>query len=271
MDLSRELGTLPVSIGTSLPLEALMALPNETFGRLLLNLKTLFRNLYQAYPTETRAYVTNDQLVDMLIEDIQGIFENLKNLTRAAVPEMVVYCPSYRSLAKDFPNAIIKHPETNLQKAYAAIEDYVVKAVIRRMGSVIIQTDVELPFSTKRTFILTHYPVDLLNKKGFGELVLLESHTGKLKQANEWYTKLQNGSKLTRIPFNALTLQILGDGPVHFKVMPYKFKKELFACAEQYKWTPTTTTERVLATIQLVKDPLTRQIFSGMLKGQKVL
>ncbi|MFO5855027.1 hypothetical protein, partial [Klebsiella pneumoniae] len=47
--------------------------------------------------------------------------------------------------------------------------------------------------------LLTHFPHELLWKPHFNRLLLLESHTGKIKTYNMWYNKL-NGLKEV-IPF----------------------------------------------------------------------
>lgn len=111
---------------------------------------------------------------------------------------------------------------------------------------------------------MTHVPVDLLTGTRFSKLTLLESHTAKLKNKLDWNSKLTNGKDLPNMPFNAMTLQVFGDGGLFFSPMPMAVKKEVMSIAEKYKWTPATSLDKVKYGLQGMNDHLTRQILLTM-------
>jgi hypothetical protein len=60
------------------------------------------------------------------------------------------------------------------------------------------------------------------------------------------------------MPFNALTLQVFGDG-VDFGPMDRKVKAVVLALAEERKWTSVTTKDRILVSLDLMKDRISAE------------
>src|SRR5690606_22392271 len=114
--------------------------------------------------------------------------------------------------------------------------------------------------------ILTHFPVDLLNRYRFKTLKLLESHTGAIKPFNVWNTKLKDGQGLDVIPFDRMTLQMFGDN-AHFSPMHKKVRMTIYNLVVKNKWTYATTKDYVFYCIQQNRDPaledLVRELYSG--------
>ncbi|ANH51703.1 hypothetical protein REBECCA_241 [Erwinia phage Rebecca] len=261
----RTMGILPMSVGTSLSFEALMAKPIEPIETLVLNIGTIFRNVYQAYDTDDRDRLGIDKLHDDVIADMSAIYDILKDIGKAGVPDYKLYHGRYERLASAFPLAKIWEPSSDIQKTYARLERNVLEKVIKTMRGLVQEVDHTLPISVKNTYVMTHHIVDLVVPAGYGEITLVESHTGALKKKPLWHTKLTNGRSLERIPFNRLTLQVFGDNSVNFKANSFKYKAALMKLAEENKWTPMATRDRIKLGIETLKDAQLKADLSKML------
>ncbi|MEQ5216105.1 hypothetical protein ABN214_15420 [Proteus terrae] len=250
----RVIGMLPISVGTSLAIEGLIDKGGLPIHNLALNIGTLFRNAYQAYETDDRPKLTSDILYKDVLQDLTGIFQNLKNISKVKEPKMVPYHCTYAGLARSFPKAKLWSPTTEKQKAYAELERLTTNKILTEMRGYIERVDFTIPKSTTNTYVITHHVVDLLTPSGTGDVTLLESHTGALKDKELWYTKLTNGNELKRIPFNKMTLSVFGDKSVNFKANGFKLRSAVMSTAEEYKWTPMTTHERIRLTLGYLKD-----------------
>jgi hypothetical protein len=90
-------------------------------------------------------------------------------------------------------------------------------------------------------------------------LVLLESHTGKIKPRGQWYTKYLNGKDLVQIPFNEGFLQVFGDSET-FRPMDIRFRRAILEIAERYKWTAVSTLEKLNYGIDQLKNPYYKEV-----------
>ena len=106
-------------------------------------------------------------------------------------------------------------------------------------------------------------PADLLARKDFPKLGLLESHTGKVKTQLEWYTKL-NG-KPQHIPFNKAFLTLFGDG-VMFSPLDRKTRGVVLKTAEKYSWKQDTTMDRIYNCLKLVNEPFVIELLRRLMK-----
>lgn len=260
----RDVGAIPLSIGTSLAIESACGVlpehevtpaPLINYKELWVNLRTLFRNLYGALDKDFRDVVVPEVLVHAMMEEL-SILESAVIKGGIGNTQVVYYYCSYRSLQRKFPRAQKKSPSTPRQQAYEALEYQTLKALFEANPSHDIRHfDVDLEGQHPAAMIITHCPVDLLSKPFFASLVLLESHTGALKPHTQWNTKLTNGRELTRIPFNRMTLQVFGDGGVFFSPMPIKLRRYVVELAEQYNWTSVTTKDKIVANVRKLDDP----------------
>jgi len=233
----------------------MIAQPKEPIQVLQLNLDTVIRNAYQAYETDDRAQVRAEGLANDVLQDLKGIYDNLALIGTAGIPELVVYRGSYKGLANRFKRASLWQPTTELQKAYATLAHATANGVVKAMKGLVKDVDYTVPRSTKRTYVVTHHVVDLLTPMGYGTLYLIESHTGVVKGKGALNTKLTNGASLARMPFNALTLQVFGDNSTNFRSGAFRYKAALLKLAEDHKWTPGATVERVHLGLTGLKDP----------------
>lgn len=263
----RTTGLYPMSVGTSLAFEALMARPvnkqEKPIEAIVLNVGTIFRNAYQAYETDDRDRLGVDKLHDDVIADMSAIYDILNDIGRTVVPDYKLYYGKYSQLNSAFPMAKIWEPTTDIAKTYHQLERNVIDKVTKTMRGLVQVVDHTLPMSVKNTYVITHHVVDLLVPSGYGTITLLESHTGSLKQKDQWYTKLTGGNTLTRIPFNRMSLQIFGDKSVNFRANSFKYKAAVMKLSEEFQWTPHTTGDRIRLSIESLKD---KQLQADLLK-----
>ena len=69
------------------------------------------------------------------------------------------------------------------------------------------------------------------------------------------------------MPFNAMTLQIFGDGE-NFAAYPRKLKLELIELAKKNKWSPITTNSKVESDLNKMTDKLGAQMLKDMLRNK---
>ena len=111
-----------------------------------------------------------------------------------------------------------------------------------------------------------NFTIDLLSNYSFPSCKLLESHTGKIKPKTYWNSKL-SGKDSGLMPFNAMTLQIFGDGE-NFAAYPRKLKLELIELAKKNKWSPITTNAKVESDLNKMTDKLGAQMLKDMLRNK---
>ncbi len=277
----REMGELPVSIGTSFSLQGLYNThPDKTPEKILpaskgevlyINLRTMLRNVFNATESDKVIHVKAKDYVNALKDEIQDISSFMENQEHPL--KLFFYLPTYASLHKEFGNtADLREPSTDLQKAKLEVEKSVFALIEKEINLLeeerryinIIDMEIKAP-ERQRAFILSHLPIDLLYAKGFSNVLLLESHTGKVKSENEWYTKFSAEAR-ERIPFNKATLTFFGDSGGMFKPQHHKARKALTAVADKYKWTYQTTKEKILLNLRLGGQGVIEQVMKEMFR-----
>jgi len=262
---ARDVGQIPVSIGTSLALEGAFGIypdrpasppPIHSVKRVYINVRTLIRNLINGLDADGKDMVTAEPVFEAVAEEMEIISAAISRQGNAG-NSVVFYAPSYVSLNKKFRFAKLWKPSTPRQIALAAIEESVTRQLAKEVRTVaILHMDTDFPGNLPESLLLTHYPVDLLSRYSFKRVDLLESHSGVIKPFSQWYTKLGSSKELTNVPFNRLTLQVFGDGGNHFFAGPNPWKKAVLELAEERNWTPVTSNELVVDSIRRYKDPL---------------
>lgn len=258
----RELGALPLSVGTSLALEALQTQPTLKYECLYVNLQTVFRNLYQSLPkliaegielpVWLRAF-TSELLM------IQRVCSELRSTLK-----IVYYLPSYDRLDRDFRGALLRPARTDNQKAYAKLQQDVLSGLkpymtlLQQHRIYIELVDTYPPRIESQALMLTSFMVDLVQSRW--DTRLLESHTGAIKDRSHWHTKFAGSADSSMMPFNKLTLSILGDNSL-FAPHPVAVRKALYALAEEKNWHPLVTYDYVKYSVSSLKDPGLRDFF----------
>lgn len=257
--------TLPMSVPTALAVERACGVhpeikdpspPIHAYRMILINVKTMIRNLHSSIEPDGLKRPDYDDLLSGLVEDMRITESAIIDASKGS-SQVQFYLPTYHSIKRQFPRAKLKLPSTEKQRQYADFEKNMVlgfkKQIRQGIPLEVESTDMGPEGRYPKSLVVTHYPVDLLQRSRFTEMMLLESHTGKMKGSGQWNSKLTGSKGMERIPFTKFTLQLFGDA-THFLSMPHKYKKEVLQIAEQERWTSTTSKERMLQGIKKISD-----------------
>lgn len=269
----RTLGQLPLSIATSLAIETIIGihpenkvtkLPILEYNQLWINLKTLFRNFEGALHKESST--TTKETADGLLEEIDKIKEIISEYSNGKT-KVIFYVSNYKDMESAYKHASIRGDTTVLQKdmtdRYKKSIGYVLKTHEHDPDFRVFDRKLKGD-KLSDVLILTHIPYDLISYREFHKLVLLESHTGKLKEKSLWYTKYLNGSNLAIIPFREDLLQVFGDKET-FKPMNIDVRNDIIALAEKYRWSSATTTDKIRYGINTLLNPYAKEILNKIL------
>lgn len=259
--IERDVGSIPVSIGTALAFEGMLGIypdpekqpkqpvPLSTIREVWVNLRTMARNLYSAVPSAESISIDLSGAVEVLLQEVQTLPIALAQ--HGFKGKVRFYMASKDAIKWQFPHAMYKdkkEKKSPKQMGYDVYERFVSIELFQRLqqeGLDPLAIDGKPKERVDGTVaLLTHMPTDLFWKPSFTRLLLLESHTGKLKAWNHWYTKLHGITADVLMPFTEYTIQVFGDG-VMFEPQPLKIKKALKALAIDKKWTAVTSVDKV--------------------------
>lgn len=268
MTVEREYGNYPLSIGTSLAIEGLLGNHPETtntilpsaFDQLYVNLPTLIRNYFSAYSTEDQAEVDLNAAGDHLLDELYHLQEILSAMERPL--ELVIYHQSPSELRWQFPEASMKEPTTERQRFQHHMQTYVYDLMIKvfeRRDLPIRHMQATPTPEPKRTLMLTHHPHHLLWVFRFTSLLLLESHTGRIKDRHEWGSKLHTVKQEDQFPLTRTLIQLLGDGVLFAGVVP-KLRREVKAIAVTSLWHSLTTDDKVRRDLTRLGSPELKEL-----------
>jgi len=251
---------LSLSVGTAIPIEERIAVEKLPINELWLHIDTLWRNYLGSYEDLSRA--TEGSLVKRFLEELSILTDLVSVYCR---PVLYITNTDPNILAKRFPHAQVKFPVTDNQKMqYNLIQ--LMHRTIANSDIPVLKAEQKLPGKNAKAYIMTHHPMDLMSRYEFDRPLLLSSHTGKLLGPELWNTRLSNNKNYHKLPFNLLTLQVIGDRATLFKSGKPSVKKALLAIAEKGKWLPTTTNAKVSSDIKKYTDPATADLFLQMLR-----
>lgn len=269
--LEREVGDFPLSIGTSYALQGLFGThPNQkpvpinisTIDVIWVNIKTLTRNLYAAMTASQTQTIDYNEAVDVLFTEAESIMTIVQQTRIKA--KVIFYLASANAAVWKFPNALWKKPKTVKQLGYDIYEKQVATELYWRLKDVYPDSTIEFDEPEGKNGIcvmLTHFPMELLWKDRFNRLLLLESHTGKVKPYNQWYTKLNGVREDMPMPFNRFTLQLFGDGVV-MDSFKRNLRHEVIDLAKTNRWSGVTTLDLMYHTIQQNGSSDLRQLYT---------
>jgi len=249
--LSREVGSLPVSIGTSLAFENVFernAL--EQYDVVLINLRTMVRNFYSAFKSGVGEQVDPADAALIVIDELQTLVSQFKK----AMP--VVYVSNYSDLESFLPGCVPMVHRGEKRIIMNALEEDAVAAILKQ-GTLRVECfeTCKLEFKVKgRALLFSHVVTDLFIRYDFTTLDLLESYTASIKERHEWYTKLTNGKELTCMPFNKFTLAVFGDKSVYISPQGLSVRRRLLALAEAENWTTITSMEKIRSDLKKVES-----------------
>lgn len=275
----RELGNIPVSIATALAIDGLYnrhpdikpmpKLPASKAKIIYVNARTLFRNIHGAIGDTAKASSVNAKdYARTLLEEVDELKSALSEEQHPL--ELVLYLPSYKSIAYYMGNGELKPLNTDKQKIYNKLENDTLQHIVDRYKDVedkpFLEVDMDIKVEVyQNIFILTHLPVDLLNVKNAADVYLVESHTGKVKSQELWYTKFSS-ERNPAMPFNKATLLFFGDSGGLFKPQNIKSRQRLMDIANTRKWNAHTTVSRMLLGVELSQEPLLLKTLRALLR-----
>lgn len=270
---ARAANSAGVSVGTSLALETIVpgwpvfdrdrVAPDfvglSGYKRVWFNVRTLFRNLYNAIDSGARDSVQVTDVAEALAEEISAVHRAITDATAGGV-QVKFYNINYERVKKIFPAADVRVPKTDKQIA----QDKLMHKSIERCKEIIetnhkgwwVESGPRLdPGTYGETLMCSHIGLDLLNYPRFGRLTLLESHTGQIKERNLWYTKLLMGKNYPIIPFCEPMLQIFGDDHI-FHPKNIAIKRAITLMAQQNHWSFTTSMSKLRSDVNKHPDKL---------------
>lgn len=272
---NREVGELGLSIATDLAISRILGKhpeivdkypPMNDYNHLLINLRTLVRNFYGAMDNSIRKQFNPKSPVDKILDEI-AVIEELIGSAKVAT----YYC-TYADLVRIVGEPQVRRLNTVNQIQNAKLEEDTTLYVLERLQEKgkrpgLFETYLKNPNNITKPLLLTHQPVDLLSAGSFTGLTLLESHTGAIKPRLFWNTKLgkHKGERPTNMPFNVFTLKVFGDNGNLVNAQDNKIREALMQIAIKYKWTPTTTMDRIRWGISNIADDTQKSTLMGLL------
>jgi hypothetical protein len=257
----------PLSIALELAILGILGIhPDLPTGKNLLpnyqvvwvNIRTMYRNLFNAINKEDKASVLPGQLVTGLLQELEQ-FENILDIESKGKLSVVYYHSRYANMHKQYPHAFLRADSTELQKTYSVIEKICLDAVMDQLRDKVKCYDLKITdFVSSKTLLMSHYPIDLFTKS-IVDKDLWESHTGRVKQKHHWYTKYFNGKDLSMIPFREEFIQLFGDNE-QFRPMSISIRKEITQLAVDNGWSQMTQREKIMYCLDKLKDPDTKDL-----------
>ena len=272
---TRVLGQYPISVATSLAFESACGIHPEImvtkpplleFTQLWVNVRTLFRNFLGALDKDTVKGVSPPECAEAIAAEMTQISEIIREAS-ADRCQVVFYLSDYTGMERKYPHAVLRMDNTVIQKEYTVLQKQSLEQLLKMLppGEVkLFELKLQPPPGTPKAMILTHYAYDLLSHKEFAELVLLESHTGRIKRRAQWYTKYHNGKELTMFPFHEGLMQVFGDSET-FRSGDSKLRKDLIEIATKYQWTALTSREKMMYGIDQMVNPYARVIMRNIM------
>ena len=220
---------------------------------------TLFRNLVECLNGNTESKVNllkskigRVKVIELFLTDTDYFLNGLAHLE---LKETMIYVPDYSKLSTHWQ--LWKSPEklsTLKYLIYQTWEQAKIRLLVKYPG-LVKKTTYLLPHK-KDIYLVTHLAQDLLNYTNSKTALLVESHTGDIKDYTRWYTKYKKfgNHEMSIFPFNELLLSFLGDNWFLGSETP-KFKKWLYTIARKYSWNPFTTEKQILNSI-IKKDKI---------------
>lgn len=259
---NRTKGFFPLSVGTSLALEALFGLQVED-GKLLarsdvaphkgrrslwVNTNTLYRNYTNAFEKDTYLEVSPNKLLLAFAEEVEMMLGILKD--EAPSLEVELYYCRYDGLQRMFPAAKMRQPSTPKQVEKHKLQEGIMGAFLKTPVASKVHTfkgALQAP-EERNVVVLTHNCTDLWEIGRSSNSLLLESFTGALKPPSQWNTKFYKGSEFNWMPFNPGVNAILGDSEV-FHPQPQSVKKLFVQLSVDNHWTILTTRDKIRVNI----------------------
>ncbi len=268
----RTVSGFPLSISTGLAFESIFPprqavydperdIPEHIniteYDQLWINVDTLFRNMIQSSSKEAVMNTGYKETCAVLIDEMSTIESLMFNEGGGTCVPVFYVCDYTHALRNIHRGINLRTDSTANQLHYTDLRNKTMKELKS------LRTDIKFyPGAIKASqpkdsvLMLTHIPYDLLSKRDFKRLDLLESNTGKLKKPFQWNSKYYPVPKrnMSILPFHRCLLMSLGD-KVLVQPMTLSIRSQIMDTAEKKEWTPATTIEKVLLDLGIALHP----------------
>lgn len=278
-------GKYGVSIGTSQALEGIFGvhdqieypkgdkMPYKRFNNVVINLRTLLRNLVASINAQQHDLITPDVALTLIIDEMRVIHQVVVATSHRKL-KLFWYAEMYPidQLKKRYPAAEVKRPTTPKQKVYAELETATFELLRTYIADGSIDThhrisdrwfDFNLSSDcnpsvkylddrVEASLVLTHIALDLVLLP-LPRMSLMESHTGKIKSQAMFNSKLKG--KPENMPFDIMTIQMHGESGDTFTPQPTGVRKTLADVAKRGGWNPTTSKAKIKEDCKQKGDP----------------
>jgi hypothetical protein len=269
-----ERGQFPINIPTSLAIESLLGIhperkwpspPHQKYTEYWLNARTLYRNIVSSFPSDVNVLLTAGIIAELMHDEWEAIEKTIGGHTRM---KSVLYLCNYKKVYSRYKqHTVFKSDTTQKQVDERKRMERAIQQFVEDVGEeylMMFDTDITPEQKDGRFIIQTHIAFDLISKKNFEELDLLESHTGAIKNQSLWYTKYNNGKDLAMLPFTQYFLRIFGDKEF-FSPKDSALRKAIVEVAQRFNWGPLTTDSRVRMGIEQIQNPYFREVVKDMM------
>ena len=271
---TRTMSSFPLSIGTALAMESFFKartapydperqIPDmvdvSLYSTIYINIGTLIRNMMGSLPTESVTHLDVASVVDTLYSEIE-VIESLFSVEGGDSCKPIFYFNDYKHVLNTlkYSSVFFRFPNNATELHYDKFHKEALSIMTKSNDEIEVVHEVIKPNKPLKSLVLTHQAFDLLSKKNFIQLDLIESHTGRLKTFNMWSTKFSPVGSIdfSRIPFNSTTLFIFGDKYL-VQPSPIRLRKTVDEIATKCYWTSVTTKEKVNFDLEReIKEPL---------------
>jgi len=278
---TRTISGFPLSIGTGLAMETLFAprqqpydpsrkVPDQVnlteYQECWINLTTLFRNMIGAVNKEVFLTSSEGEFKDTLLMEMEVIDSLFQNEGGAQCKPRYYFC-TYDTLTKRTPQEIkFREDKTDAQKAVTFKMMRVLERLMKETEAAQRLDSGIKPPRRENALIVTHIAYDLVSYPAFNKLTLLESHTGRIKNRNQWYTKYHTvGTEdLSHMPFLRKLLLVFGDR-VLIAPSEFKLRSQLLEIAHKRQWTNLTSEDKVMLDLSLeIKEPFVLKLLKSL-------
>lgn len=269
----RTVSGFPLSISTGMAFESVFKPRQEvydstrtppvqinlaSYNQLWVNVDTLFRNMMQSC---TKAMIDKLGYIEIAREldaEIETIISLLNNEGRGRTAPVFYLCDYEKALEKRHAAISLRKPSSPAQIYLETLRKKTLFYLLQHTDNKIMQFDgaIRLTSMPVSALMMTHYPYDLLSRKFFTKLDLLESNTGKLKTPQQWNSKYYPlpGKDMSILPWYRFMLMTMGDKAL---IVPQslKLRTAIYKCASERGWTPATTMDKCMLDLSLDLNP----------------
>lgn len=277
----RATSSYPVSIGTAIALESLFPSRDQRYDDtkerakpinfdkdyiFLINLGTMFRNLVSSVQSDAAKNLSAEKLAEVLYAETQVIQSLCANEGNGKIVPYFYDVDHGKYVGTVHRYIKFREATTPMAKLYDQKERATIK-MVKDFGLDVLKITNRRDFpGAMDSFMLSHYPIELSAYRNYRNLLLVESHTGRIKDRSKWGSKYYKVGDfdMSQLPFTKKLLLLFGDRN-HIHPADMKVRKQLVEVAQKGRWTPMTTDSKIIFDIdRFTLDPYLIQFMKGL-------